>query len=320
MYYPYLRGKQFDLLALEYLIKEQRLSSKIHPIIEPVRDSKTTRKVIEFLDQKNVTAYIIENPQVGTYKLLAEKLYPWQISTDTTLKRGMIVTSELLTDTLEADLLILDKEVSPKNAVLKKALQKYKMPMLIPDEGRYRTWVNQQILLKQAYQPRRRVSDYEEKTDDFFTDDHLYFAKDGYLGFSDYAIDGKKYYDKGGPSRAIALHITYIDAYLNLRIKHFVSDSNENAQNQSQKFFEALEKLVSWYSKNQDQLLLTGGLENLLTYHKTQKFPGLGSIKKWSLAHHLELVGAFLDYGEYWKERNIIDGNDDSSSYCNRFT
>jgi len=69
MYYPYLRGKQFDLLAVNTLIKEVRWSKKIRPIIEPVRDSPTLKKTIELFDQKKFVCYLITNPQVGTAKL-----------------------------------------------------------------------------------------------------------------------------------------------------------------------------------------------------------------------------------------------------------
>lgn len=44
MYYPYLRGKQFDLLALKEMIQQNLLSKKVVPIIEPVRDSATFKK------------------------------------------------------------------------------------------------------------------------------------------------------------------------------------------------------------------------------------------------------------------------------------
>lgn len=43
MYYPYLRGKQFDLLALKESLNRGLLSTKIQPIIEPVRDSATLK-------------------------------------------------------------------------------------------------------------------------------------------------------------------------------------------------------------------------------------------------------------------------------------
>ena len=36
MYFPYLRGRQFELIALRELVEKDVLSSKIIPVIEPV--------------------------------------------------------------------------------------------------------------------------------------------------------------------------------------------------------------------------------------------------------------------------------------------
>ncbi len=52
MYYPYLRGKQFDLLALKEALSRGLLSNKIQPVIEPVRDSATLKNVIELFQKK----------------------------------------------------------------------------------------------------------------------------------------------------------------------------------------------------------------------------------------------------------------------------
>ncbi len=57
-----------------------------------------------------------------------------------------------------------------------------------------------------------------------------------YIGFSDFTIEGSRYFDKGFPSRALVIHLTYIDAYGNIRVKHFVSDSNDSAKDQALKF------------------------------------------------------------------------------------
>lgn len=309
MYYPFLRGKQFDLLALQALLKDELLSEAIVPIIEPVRDSATLKKTIQLFDQKKRGLYIIENPLVGTYRLFADRKYTWQLK-HTSVKRAWFLLAESEPDESAAigteDLLIIDRNASARR--LEALLQLRERPnlFLIPDEGRYRQAAARRIVLRSAFQPRSRVEEYGEKADDFFTDDHLFYKKEGALGFSDYTIEGRRYFDKGGPSRAIALHITYFDAYQNLRVKHFVSDSNEDAKEQGQKFFEALAKLSSWYARNQDQLLLTTGLAALLAYRQANKFPGLGTIKKWSLAHHLELVGSYLDYGDHWLERGRL--------------
>lgn len=296
MYYPYLRGKQFDLLALSELIKQGRWSSRIRPIIEPVRDSATLKKTLELFDQRQLPCYVITNPQVGTAKLFATKRFDWQLHQESTVRTGEIVTKD---NPFTANLYVFTPQSPRQTAALTIDPQDLSV---IPDQGRFRILeVPNKILLKESFQAQKKIAKYEEKVDDFYSDEHLYLA-DPFVGFSDYTIEGSHYVDKGGPSRAIAVHMTYFDAYLNLRVKHFVSDSNENAQNQKEKFFEAAGKLADWYARNQDQLLLTLGMEELLRYSSAQKFPGLGSIKKWSLAHHLELVGAFLEFGDHWQK------------------
>ena len=47
MYFPYLRGRQFELIALRELVEKGVLSSRIVPIIEPVKLSSTLIKTIE---------------------------------------------------------------------------------------------------------------------------------------------------------------------------------------------------------------------------------------------------------------------------------
>lgn len=293
MYYPYLRGKQFDLLALQTLVKAQRWSKKIQPIIEPVRDSATLKNVIQLFDQQACPLFVIQNPQVGTYRLLAEKKYHWHV--ERSVRSAAIVTR----DTPSAELYVFTAS-SPRQLECL-PMQLAEKRVVIPDQGRFRILpFPRKIVLQANFQVRKKVVNYALKDDDFYSDEFLYWQTDGFVGFSDYTIEGSRYVDKGGPSRAIALHITYFDAYLNLRVKHFVSDSNDDARDQAGKFFEALAKLNTWVQKNHAQLLLTLGLEELLAYQQTQKFPGLGTIKKWSLAHHLELIGSYLENGEHY--------------------
>lgn len=37
------------------------------------------------------------------------------------------------------------------------------------------------------------------------------------------------------------------------------------------------------------------GLESFITHYNNESYPGLGSVKKLSLMHHLELIGKYLD-------------------------
>ena len=47
MYFPILRGRQFELLALRECVNKSLLSNKIIPIVEPVKVSSTYTKTVE---------------------------------------------------------------------------------------------------------------------------------------------------------------------------------------------------------------------------------------------------------------------------------
>lgn len=303
MYYPYLRGKQFDLLALKEALSRGLLSNKIHPVIEPVRDSATLKNVIELFQKKHHPIAVIQNPQVGQFKLFDQHVHSWTVKEHSSVVSAQILTPENLNDVLDSPptFLIFDGQHYPKDAEVWKQLAGVDSKFLIPDASRFRIWLPEnKIVIRDSFQTRKHVESYADKTDDFFSDDYLFFHEDGYSGFSDFTIEGSRYFDKGFPSRALAIHLTYIDAYSNIRVKHFVSDSNDSAKDQALKFLEAGDKMKKWIMRHHHQLLITSGMIELLALYQQQKFPGLGVLKKWSLMHHLELISQLLDHPKNW--------------------
>ena len=91
----------------------------------------------------------------------------------------------------------------------------------------------------------------------------------------------------------MAIHVVYFNERQELRVHHFVSDSNWDYSDPARKFGEAMEKLVNW--ERIDLVKYTRGLSGLLQYYEAGRFPGLGLIKKLSLMHHIELMGRFLE-------------------------
>ena len=67
MYFPILRGRQFELIALRELCEEGLLSKSIIPIIEPVKLSSTLCKTISIYGSKGHLLALINNPLVGTF-------------------------------------------------------------------------------------------------------------------------------------------------------------------------------------------------------------------------------------------------------------
>jgi len=67
MYFPYVRGRQYELLALKELIMTERLSEHITPILEPVKLSSTLSKTMEEFVKRNRNLCVICNPAVGSF-------------------------------------------------------------------------------------------------------------------------------------------------------------------------------------------------------------------------------------------------------------
>ena len=67
MYYPYLRGRQYELIGLRELC-ENKLLSNVIPVIEPVKASSTLLTTIQTFKKYGKKFILIRNPGVGTFK------------------------------------------------------------------------------------------------------------------------------------------------------------------------------------------------------------------------------------------------------------
>ena len=81
---------------------------------------------------------------------------------------------------------------------------------------------------------------------------------------------------------------------MTLRVRHFVSNSNEDITNPALKFYEAVSKLAKWYNADPHPVEITEGLQTFLQHYRQGSYPGLGTVKKLSLMHHIELMGKYL--------------------------
>lgn len=258
MYYPIIRTKQFDLLALQMLLKKELLHEKIVPILEPVKDSLALQKTVALLEKSQHLFYVVENPQVGNYPQIEKKMYPLLVPPQNQAY-------------YQQDSLVLGRENSLQLT-----------SQLFPDNPR-------QIFLQD-------VMNFESLgEDEFFSDSHKFFAADGFLGFSDYSISGGTYFEKGYPSQKVTLHVVYLDPFNSLRIKHFVSTNQVGYDKIPEKFLEAGEKLKIWLEKYEEVTYVSPFLKDLVSLVERQHFPGLGVIKKNLLAHHFATLTIFFN-------------------------
>lgn len=308
MYYPLLRGRQNELLAIKELLDNGILKGKVVPIIEPVKLSPTLVNTLEDFVSKNYRIVLIRNPKVGSFGSDARnpknEQYKNRIRTvcseENCIIRGYIVDGKTkdtisqwrqkpVNDDSIVALCLNPDDVKYYNDA---RLNNTDIATVVPYAPSFRRIRKNKILIDDKFNKEGRNSDYIGNEDQFFSDDHLYFADDGYIGFSDYSIIGAEYSESGFAPYAVAIHIVYFDEEKALRIHHFVSDSNDDITDPAGKFYEALEKLIEW---NKDKQLDTLAMKKFQEIYDAQSYPGLGVVKKLSIMHHLELVERFLD-------------------------
>lgn len=307
MYYPILRGRQNELLALKELLNADVLSEKIVPIIEPVKLSPTLVNTLNTFAEADRKIVVIRNPGVGSfnidYKNPKNEKYKGKLAEVikyNSITRGIIIdknTSEHLAKwrahgVQDSDIVSICTNPDTIKYYEECFYGNHEVKTLVPYAPSFRRIRRNRILLEDKFNKKIRNQDYLDEDDEFFSNDHLFYEEDGYVGFSDYSIIGSEYSESGFAPYAVAIHIVYFDESNELRVHHFVSDDNEDISDPAKKFYQALTKLVEW---NNAQNLNTIGIQMFEKIHREQSYPGLGVVKKISLMHHLELMGDFLD-------------------------
>lgn len=306
MYFPYLRGRQYELLAIRELSNNNKLNSII-PIIEPVKISPTLIITLETLVKNNNTVVFIVNPQIGNYLLEKNekdveekaKAIDELVLSNKNILKGIIASSNSKkyrkylenngVDSSEIVSIFLD------NNYIKDYETTFKDGMLynvIPYDLNYRQYKsNNSVMIEDRFISQTRNSDYKKQEDEFFSNDIDYYSLEGYVGFSDYSIVGKEYQDGGFAPYAVAIHIVYKEKD-SLRIHHFVSDRDDGISDTAGKYYEALKKLIIW---NKNKKIETFAMKEFEKMYDNKNYPGLGYIKKLSIMHHIELVNDYLE-------------------------
>ena len=305
IYYPYLRGRQFELIALRELVQKKLIGSHVIPIIEPIKLGAPLLKTVEVFKNANKKYAFIQNPEYGNFleqcsrdnanKEKLDKIFSESQGLITAYLMNEDIVNKLSCNNDKGSLMIINKEHDDIRLFTKlygtNDEPKY---TLIPDERIFKRRIqHNKILLEDYFKQEKRNADYKKREDDFFSSEHIDCIDDGYSGFSDYSIIGAGYNESGFAPVAVAIHIVYFDEKSNLRIHHFVSDSNADFQDPAGKFGEALDHLVDWLDIHPDQFK-TYGLQQFLKCKEKGNYPGLGTVKKYSIMHHLELMEHFL--------------------------
>ncbi len=260
MYYPYLRGKQFELILLrdnaEFLAK-----NNICPIIEPVKkDFSALIRAMKVINEKAVHCTLIVNPKAGKEPVPTSTILQELIEDAFKGYNSISIGYMLHAESNPTELLNLLKKyrgfsftiihsgyTNGKTLADKiKGFRNIKTHVFIEGfAGKlYQRHLKKnnikRVLIRNGFKPQKKNANYPPR--EHFSDLHITYPDEGADGFGDYLIVGDDYSETGGPAYAVAIHLTYLDSDNDMFIYHFVSDQTDSPTDPGGKFKEALSK------------------------------------------------------------------------------
>lgn len=304
MYLPYLRGKQFEFIALREIASELDNCSNVIPIIEPVkRELNSAKSAFIAMNKAKMKFALILNPVQGDFKnsnhdflnsILELNLENWipafliDNKTDEiiqTIKQNnfsevMLVAPETI-DIEKTHSLLSMEQVGyiaygdADSRVLMRKLNQYNKKLIRLDDN---------------FIAQKRNNDYRDFEQQKFTENHKFYIEDNFWGLADYTVIAKQYSEGGALPYVVAIHLTYEKTPDEIWVAHFASDSNSNGtENIQKKFFEATEKVECFFKDK----IQTSAIRELIKFKEDDKYPGLGVIKKLSMKNHILLMNKF---------------------------
>ena len=303
-YFPFLRGKQNELLALRDLAGKISSHGRVIPIIEPVKSNRTTEISIEEFVEKSMPFLFICNPIHGEFSYnvnqLKEKIIKWQLIE----YNNWIPTLYVREDTALTELDTFLKNYSNK----KLALIYYGLPqnstvctrisaanivhhVFINDrvDNSYLSSIpiDNRVIIKDRFRRQTRNADYPSI--EFFTDLNTDIGNPNNCNFGDFSIVGDYYTETGGAAHAVALHhIHFSEHSHSLMLSHFISDRRNSSVDIPGKIIEAVNHLVnSLVDLHPND---TEACEKYQEMSESQQSSNLGYMKRLAIKHHLETI------------------------------
>lgn len=322
LYYPVLRGKRFELLALRELAPDFAAWGSIIPIVEPVRSAALETefaRAIQAMAQHDARLIVVLNPTVGQ---LRDRSGIGQI---VALLDGLASESEEVRRTLGVGLAIgATTELREALTGLRAARFLRELPMVIwaweaidiealgLDVGDRDVEVvvaparrmisrvarrvggsPRQVIFADPFPQLSSNANYVERGESIFTEEHLYLGQENLDGFSDLGTIGFRFTESGGAPRVVVIHWTYLkrvgqgDAGSPIYLRHFWSDPNDLSDIAS-RYGVASARLISYL--DEAGIVDNPGTEAIRDYANRRAFPGLGMLKKMSILNHIHVV------------------------------
>ena len=179
MYFPYLRGRLYELLALKDLLEKDLLSEKVVPVIEPIKLSTTLFNALENFIEKKRKIGLILNPEVVDLsksimedkKILTlieeyeEYFYPVLLMQENTLK---VVEYWEKSNINKEKWWVINTRREYIDTYNKIFSQQKPKQTFLPDEFRRKIRLENKVLLENRFNRCYRNVDYKKNVDEFF--------------------------------------------------------------------------------------------------------------------------------------------------------
>lgn len=306
MYFPYLRGKQFEIDAL--LEVPASVYQNTLPILEPINVSHP--KLYVSLTNNGIPFILVTNPfypRTGTLSNNdVQNIIDGELAAHTSLVLGFLIDQRFDINDLnvfltsnpnrEKAIIFRYNPAQTDLTLIQTSIGTHPVEYIIFDEGkttnRTHNFFNshpQRVLLTDGFQRQERNADYPLSS----TFDSIYntWRTDGWFGIGDYLSIGDFFRSGGGQAYVVTLHVT-IHTPSSLVMHHFSSTSYPSTGGfTALKFSEANQSLVS---SSHIIPITSNGLTLYRNWHANSHNPSLGAAKKASMMHHIELMSGII--------------------------
>ena len=303
-YFPFLRGKQHELIALREVAADIVRNGNVIPILEPVNSNQTTLLSIRRFIETSLPFLFICNPIHGDFSDDAGLLFGGVIS------QGLIDYDNWIPALYVDEGTALEELQAFTNTYdeYERALIYYGRPLRRAVRSRiastrvdYHVFINDRVegdyiesipidnrvMIMDPFRRRARNAEYPPR--EFFTNLNTAAGNSDDVAFGDFSIIGDYYADTGGPAHAVALHhIHFEENSHSLYISHFISDRTETPVDTPGKIIEAVNHLVEALDDLPPNN--TNSCNEYRTMREEQISRGLGYMKRLAIKHHLEVI------------------------------
>lgn len=310
MYYPYFRGKQYDLLTIRDTAKIMAEMGFV-PILEPVKEALSGLiRSVEAVAAAGGAIILIVNPANGHHVGNADpirELCAGEFSKHPNVSPAYILSStsslydvSIFCESYKGKRLTLIHNGFPNAKALAEHLggMNHEIRHVFIEDRCGILYTKhfkgaERILIRDGFEKR---ANREHPEIEVFSDLHATYEERGMNGFGDFLIVGDEFSTSGGPAYAVAIHLTCIDHDNDdvMLVHHFKSDRFDTPTDPAGKFAEALVKLVHEMERPSTKIDMTPAVSEFLTLHLSGHFPGLGYVKKLSMNHHIQTMANYF--------------------------